>query len=1680
MSLDPFDVVTVRKSGRPTPSVGRPRQEEDDPFAVVQVQRPKALTQGQVKDVSPLKVGAPSFKQFADAGAELPAAPPPTTTPKKKYDTAFAEDILQRRATAQPAQPQPTQPPELRRLGYQPSKTPYAGDIGDGSLLAQTRRLAGTIKAEANRPVERFQQDVLNVLKTPEYIGRQALPAISGMAQPFVEGAYNLLGRPDIAEYTRQLQQKIEQTFAPQSGVEEVIGGGMRIAGAIAPYMATGALRAPVTASTLLTGIQSQAKDGSLVEFLGKGLDSDRLKRIAASNFKTPVDMALDATLGLTLGSLDNTFNAFRAPGKARAALRAQGAATQSGAGARAVDLVAGLGSSAAQFGRNVASNVSTEAKLLGSVGSKLAEQTALSGAQVSIPKRSIEPLGDLPTITQEVRSVGSDGFVVLPPQAQTNLAVEKEHLVRMNMEVEPKIQQLAAPHTRAKEGAGLFDGDVSPNALFRFSANTPDEEIRKAAAVRGLVYGQQAQLWYRPAREGDKATSAAFFVYGDGGKDLSPEAITDILAAAKENGIFGATKDGGTLSFLNIKEYTELSDDVFNEKMGAALQAAKNKHSGIIIHQNNIYSEFLNGTSSYIRAIGPTSESLLGARNALVEATPEYLRYAKAVGADPAVTQQRITARLAEIDEEITLQRAIETGDKASIQQSLDQRLAKDIGSRVEAQAPTVAPAVVAPVAPVKAELPPQAARRTGNIPSGLANPALVQGLGGFAAGATAGVATDDEGGMSPLQRALLYGAAGAAGGVGVGRAMRGRGGAAVASSVDDELELALSPILRTINTGKRAGAGESPSMLTLMQRVYSKLVSEIYPLEEAARRFGTPEQGKELPGLIAQKQGSGRAAQGYLYDNLSPLLRTLSKKEKGFVRALLKGRRDLQIRGAGGAAKSAVPLDELERGVLAGNANPKIAAAADRVTAMHRELLEMRYKAGLLTDEAYDAIIKSDDFYTPLITETIKDAGPVRTTPGARGGKLNVSSSGVSRMDRAIEMFEQTADPLEMIVSDAAKTYRDVSKQRVSNVIFSIADDNKMIGSDGLPLIERIQADPMSPPKGPDIIQQVRNGKLYTYRVNDKDILAALTGLDAVSSNAFIKFASLLKNIKTAGIVVLPDFSAANVTRDVPMAGVQRTDYSRAVREGAIGALSGGTFGAATADSEENAIKRFILGAGLGVGAGLYARPFGQTMVAVKQILGNDKIYREFLANGGSTEGFVVRNANDAAKILKNLEKGPGFSPSDFIIPTNWWETLRKIGSVGEQATRVAAFEQGIKSGMSGAEAALLAQDRTLRFANVGGSKTVKDFAAITPFWNAKVQGWAKLGRMLKDPKTSGLAAGMLFAPTVALWMVNKDYPEYWARPVWERNLFWLIPKSAILGEGARDPETGETGFFKIPKPFELGFLFASMPERALDYATQAGLDLPFFGEIQSASPQVAEPKKLLARSAADIGAASFEGTLPIPEVVSLPTQLFMNKDLFRNRPIVSRPQLSPELQVTEESSAVARALAKAGVSPEKTDFFIRNAFGTAGAEMSKVLDIGARAAGISAPEASAGTSRIPFLGRFSERFTTNNKGQTDPESIARDRLRELTQIESDYNELVRRGDYGKLVDFAEKNMDDLELAKKIQPLETELDKLSRLRTQIRRDGSFSAEDRRVALGILRERGQAISEVLIGVPKR
>lgn len=1004
------------------------------------------------------------------------------------------------------------------------------------------------------------------------------------------------------------------------------------------------------------------------------------------------------------------------------------------------------------------------------------------------------------------------------------------------------------------------------------------------------------------------------------------------------------------------------------------------------------------------------------------------------------------------------------------AIRQELETRLdPEDLYYEIDKRAAQRAEATEAierqKTADFEAYLEEQTAARAGTPRSGFIAPQALGSIAGAGAGAVTGAVTDEEGGMSPLARALTYGAAGAVGGGALaGRLMTGKAPRAVPSIPE------LAPVAETINVGARQAAKEEPGLLSRAQRVRNQLVSETYVLEEAARQFGTPAQAKVIGGRIAQQQGSRQAAKGWLQDNLTPLIANLSDAEKESVRSLMKARRDLQIRQQTGAAKSAVDTPTLEAAVAAGNANPKIAQVADRITQMHRELLAKRYAAGLISDEAYEAIKASDDYYTPFFREIADEAKATGTLPGARGGRFSIASSGVRRMDRSAEALEQTADPLETIITDAARTYRDVSKQRVANVIFGIADEGN------LPFIKRIQADPMNPPKGEGIIQQKRGGKLITYEVTDKDLLNALAGQDRVASNSLVKFANVLKDVKTAGITALPDFAAANVIRDVPLSGLQRPDVARAAREAAIGAGLGGGLGVAAGDKDDSAVKRFLVGAGLGTGAGLYARPLLETMSAMKAIVRNEQIFRDFLADGASTEGFYIKDANDAAKALKELEKNPRQLQEivkSIVIPTNWWETLRKIGGVAEQSTRLAAYRQMKEAGFSAGDAALAAQDRTLRFANIGASPTVKNLAAMTPFWNAKVQGWDKLARLMKDPKTIGLGAGMLTAPTIALWSVNKDNPEYWERPAWEKNLFWLVPKSSIGGEG-------EKGFYRIPKPFELGFLFASLPERLLDYATQAGVDIPLIGEITSESPVVAEPGRGLARSAKDIVAATMEGTLPIPEVANVPLQVMVNRDLFRDQPIVKKPQLSPELQVTEESSTIARALAQAGVRPEMTDFVIRSTMGTAGSELSKAIDIGARAAGLNAPPPPAGSTRVPVLGRFEERFATSTKGQTDPEAMARERLRELNQVRTDLNELRRIGDRERLLDFVDKNLENVKLLEKIQPLETELEKISRLRTQVRKAPGLTPDQRQGALEILRERGQKVSETLIGVPSR
>jgi len=932
-----------------------------------------------------------------------------------------------------------------------------------------------------------------------------------------------------------------------------------------------------------------------------------------------------------------------------------------------------------------------------------------------------------------------------------------------------------------------------------------------------------------------------------------------------------------------------------------------------------------------------------------------------------------------------------------------------------------------------------------TGNRP-GFADVQALTTLAGGGVGALAGglTGTDRE---SSIAGIISGGLLGAGAGLGVGSALRGRAPQVARGSTPD-----IQEVNRTINVGDRPRT--TKPWLSTYDNFMTRWFASTRPMELAAREAMGAQGEQILSQRIAQAQGAGQAAKQYIYDNIMPSL-VAARGKFDDVRALLKARRDLNIRVRGGAEKSDVATDVLERAIRDAEADPAVKQAADVINQTYRDLLKRRYQAGIITFAQYKNILDSEDFFSPFVREFVDDVNAAG--PAGRGKRWTVSSSGVKRMDRTMQASAQTADPLEVVLSSVERTFNDVGRQNVQNVLATFADLDRIPN-----LIRRVDGE-VTP--GAATFTQMRSGRPVQYEVLEKELFDAIAGQSPSSLNTMF----LLKMPAVAlrmGVTLRPAFAFKNAIRDIAMSGIQRPDVQRAIMETAGGGVVGGGLGAATAEEGER-LKGFLQGAGMGMGVGAYIRPVAQTMLAmrnvigatlpenapeiIKQMTGDGEPYKAFLRLGGSTEGFYVRNAGEAQEFLKRMERSGTIK--DIIDPGSIWRALTYIGSVSEQSTRLAAFRQLKDAGFTDAAAVLGAQDRTLRFAQRGkiGAKA----ADIAAFWNPRMQGVYKLGRMLRDPKTWGMGAAMITAPSVALWNVNKDNPEYWKTPVWERNMFWLIPKS-----GGPD-EYGEVGFWRIPKPFEIGLLFASLPERFLDAAAQSGVKIPLLDTGETAAPLMAEPTTALKETVGTaVGEAGY-GLLPIPTAAQVPLQLLTNRDIFRGRPIVSRPDIPAAQQVTEESSALARVLAERGISPQKTDFTVRGIFGGMGSDVSNIIDRVVRAAGGAAPSESR-----PF---FRKEFETRTYSSTEQEVSARERLRRLEGIHRGLLKEEASNDDARILRYEERNRDALDMWQSLKSYKTELDNIAAERRAVIADKRIPQDERKQILGQLRKEADA-----------
>jgi len=382
-----------------------------------------------------------------------------------------------------------------------------------------------------------------------------------------------------------------------------------------------------------------------------------------------------------------------------------------------------------------------------------------------------------------------------------------------------------------------------------------------------------------------------------------------------------------------------------------------------------------------------------------------------------------------------------------------------------------------------------------------------------------------------------------------------------------------------------------------------------------------------------------------------------------------------------------------------------------------------------------------------------------------------------------------------------------------------------------------------------------------------------------------------------------------------------------------------------------KEHLFTREEIAAGLQLGfiqskAGIL--PVGGTLAGFKEVATRSDMAKLFRAFGGAKADLWKGESEQTAKTLERMARRGNFDPRTILTPAGVIRALQHLGSISEAGTRVAEFKASAQARPADVDAlfdaAYNAREVSVDFGMHGANPAVRMLTRITPFLNPAMQGMYKAARTGREQFMLTLLRGsLLTAFSVALFLLNRDEDWYDDLEQWEKNVYW------VFDVGLRT-DVGEVIPLRVPKPFEWGALFGSVPEALADLAIeQNGGDFT----------------KRLGSILNDVFALR-----AIPTALLVPLELWANKNTFTDRPIVpeSKQGLDPELQHGNYASLTARELGGlTGTSPGHIDHAIRGFFGTMGVYTVMLADLAARQVG-DYPEAPAQTWRqMPVVKAF-----------------------------------------------------------------------------------------------------------------
>ena len=318
------------------------------------------------------------------------------------------------------------------------------------------------------------------------------------------------------------------------------------------------------------------------------------------------------------------------------------------------------------------------------------------------------------------------------------------------------------------------------------------------------------------------------------------------------------------------------------------------------------------------------------------------------------------------------------------------------------------------------------------------------------------------------------------------------------------------------------------------------------------------------------------------------------------------------------------------------------------------------------------------------------------------------------------------------------------------------------------------------------------------------------------------------------------------------------------------------------------------------------------------------------------------VIADYEDADKVVKeayrqsgirNLASVEGIKGLPFDILMGVWDLLGQGTIITDTSTRLVVYNEILKETGDEAEAIFQAME-ILNFTRRGKNRLVQILSTLLPFQNPRWQGMdvfaraytgtygkkAKGGKPLtkRERQTAvWFRTAMFMSLTPLYYMAVKDSDEYKEMSEEERELYWIIPGfKKWLGFTPR-----------IPKPFELGLMFGTLPEMLLRLMDE-----------RETWRDVREAMWRQATGTLKLAPWEIQATKPVVEVA-------FNYDFFTGQPVVSERPSAPTDPKLQRRATTPNAYVEVGealnMSPLQVQKIWEGYTGPYGAYIAMVAD-------------------------------------------------------------------------------------------------------------------------------------------